>query len=50
MEEIKKSRTVPKKIKGGPFGLVRYCMLRGETFLVQLLGPTGTIWRLLKIL
>ena len=46
-----KSRTVPKKSKGGPFGLVRYyCMLRGKPFLVQFLGPTGTTWRLLKIL
>ena len=29
---LEKSRTVPKKSKGGPFGLVRYCMLRGKPF------------------
>ena len=35
-----KTLTVPKKLKGGPFSLARYCMLRGKnrnTFLVQLL-------------
>ena len=29
---------MPKKVRGGPFSLVRYCMLRGKTgktFLVQ---------------
>ena len=38
-----------KKMKGGPFSLFA---IEGfaETFLVQFLGPTGTIWRLLKIL
>ena len=35
----KKSRTVPKKnLKGGPFGLVRYCMLRGKPFWFSSLG------------
>ena len=47
-----KSLTVPKIEKGDPlvsFGLVCYA---GNlfTFLVQFLGPTGTIWCLLKIL
>ena len=38
------------------FGLLRYLWsppvlyVTPETFLVQFLGPTGTIWRLLKIL
>ena len=27
----KKSLTMPKKLKGGPFGLARYGMLRGKT-------------------
>ena len=34
-----------KKTEGGPFSLARYCMLRGKkgnTFLVQFPGPTGT--------
>ena len=26
----KKSRNVEKKLKGGPFSLVRYCMIRGK--------------------
>ena len=38
MEKILKSRTVPKKSKGGPFGLVRYCMLRGKPFWFSSLG------------
>ena len=44
---FEKSRTVPKKwtLWSRP---VLY--VTRETFLVQLLGPTGTIWRLLKIL
>ena len=29
---FEKRRTVPKKSKGGPFGLVRYCMQRGNLF------------------
>ena len=34
-----KSRTVPKKnLKGGPFGLVLYCMLRGKPFWFSSLG------------
>ena len=42
-----KSRTVPKKwtLSSRP---VLY--VTRETFLVQFLGPTGTFWRLLKIL
>ena len=42
-----KSRTVPKKrtLWSRP---VLY--VTRETFLVQFLGPTGTFWRLLKIL
>ena len=44
----KKSLAVPKKMKGGPFGLARYGMLRGKTgktFLVQFARPNGAIWR-----
>ena len=36
-----------KKLKGGPFGLARYGMLRGKTgktFLVQFARPNGAIW------
>ena len=33
---FEKSRTVPKK--NGPFGLVRYCMLRGKPFWFSSLG------------
>ena len=43
----KKSLTMPKKLKGGPFGLARYGMLRGKTgktFLVQFARPNGAIW------
>ena len=38
---------MPKKLKGGPFGLARYGMLRGKTgktFLVQFARPNGAIW------
>ena len=41
-----KSLTMPKKLKGGSFGLSRYCMLRGKrenTFLVQFAGPNDSI-------
>ena len=27
-QKIEKSRTVPKKFKGGPYSLVRFCILR----------------------
>ena len=40
----KKSLAVPKKIKGGVFGLARYGMLRGKTgktFLVQFARPNS---------
>ena len=30
---LKKSPTMPKKLKEGPFGLVRYCMIRGKCML-----------------
>ena len=36
-----------KKLKGGPFGLARYDMLRGKsgkTVLVQFTRPRGAIW------
>ena len=39
----KKSLAMPKKLKGGPFGLVRHCMLCGKLFLVLFPGPTGEI-------
>ena len=41
-----KKVTMPKKLKGGPFGLARYGMLRGKTgktFLVQFARPNGAI-------
>ena len=41
-KSFEKSHNVEKKLKGGPFGLVRYCVTR-ETFLVQFPGPTGAI-------
>ena len=43
----KKCLAVPKKLKGGLFGLARYGMLRektGKTFLVQFARPNGAIW------
>ena len=42
-----KSRTVPKKWTLWSRPLL---YVTRETFLVQFLGPTGTFWRLLKIL
>ena len=42
----KKSRSAEKKLKGGPFGLARYGMLRGKTgktFLVQFARTNGAI-------
>ena len=42
----KKSLAVPKKMKGGAFGLARYGMLRGKTgktFLVQFARPNSAI-------
>ena len=43
----KKSLAVPKKMKGGAFGLARYGMLRGKTgkiFLVRFGRPNSAIW------
>ena len=43
----KKSHSAEKKLKGGPFGLARYGMLRGKTgktFLVQCARANGAIW------
>ena len=43
----KKISQCRKKLKGGPFGLARYGMLRGKTgktFLVQFAKPNGAIW------
>ena len=43
----KKSRSAEKMLKGGPFGLARYGMLRGKTgktFLVQFARSNGAIW------
>ena len=40
----KKSHNTEKKLKGGPFGLARYGMLRGKTgklFWFSSLGPIG---------
>ena len=44
---FRKSLTMPKKLKGGPFSLSQYCMLRGKrgkAFLVQFARPNGSIW------
>ena len=30
-----------KKLRGGPFGLVRFCMLRGKVFWFSSLGQQG---------
>ena len=49
-KKIEKSHTVPKKFKGGTLWSRPVLYVTRETFLVQFLGPTGTIWRLLKIL
>ena len=43
----KKVSQCRKKLKGGPFGLTRYGMLRGKTgksFLVHFALPNGAIW------
>ena len=43
----KKSHNAEKKLKGRPFGLARYVMLRGKTgktFLVQFARPNSAIW------
>ena len=43
----KKISQCRKKLKGGPFGLAWYGMLRGKTgktFLVQFAKPNGAIW------
>ena len=44
-----KSIPMPKKPKGGLWSRPVLYVTR-KTFLVQFLGPTGTIWRLLKTL
>ena len=44
----KKSRNAEKKLKGGTLWSRPVLYVTRETFLVQFLGPTGTIWRLLK--
>ena len=33
-----------KKLKGGPFSLSRFCMLRGKTFLVEFARSINSIW------
>ena len=45
---FEKSRTVPKKSKGGTFWSRPALSVTQETFLVQFLGPTGTFWGLLN--
>ena len=45
-----KSLAMPKKLKRGTLWSRPILYVTRETFLVQFLGPTGTIWRLLKIL
>ena len=43
----KKVSQCRNKLKGGPFSLSRYCMLRGKTrttFLVQFARPNDSIW------
>ena len=46
----KKYRDATKKLKGGTLWSRPVLYVMRETFLVQFLGPTGTIWSLLKIL
>ena len=46
---FEKSLTMPKKLKGGPFSLSRYCMLRGKRGTrgkkeVQFARPNDSIW------
>ena len=43
---FEKSRTVPKKSRGGTFWSRPVLYVTRETFLVQFLGPTGTFWGL----
>ena len=43
-----KSRTVPKKFKGGIFWSRPVLYVTREIFLVQFLEPTGTFWGLLN--
>ena len=38
---LKKSQNAEKKLKWGPFGIVRYCMLRGKPFWFSSLGQRG---------
>ena len=35
---FRKSLAMPKKLKGGPFSLDRYCILRGKLFWFSSLG------------
>ena len=46
----RKSHNAEKKQKGGTLRNRPILYVTRETFLVQFLGPTGTIWRLLEIL
>ena len=48
-KDLQKSHTVPKKIKKTLWSRPVLYVTR-ETFLVQFLGPTSTIWIILKIL
>ena len=44
---FEKRLAVPKKMKGGPFGLARFGTLRGKTgktFLVHFARPNSAIW------
>ena len=47
---FEKSRTMPKKSKLGILWSRPVLYVTRETVLVQFRGPTGTFWRLLKIL
>ena len=40
-KDSEKSLTMPKKLKRGPFGLVRYCMIRGKPFWFSSLSQQG---------
>ena len=47
-KKFEKSRTVPKKSKGGTLWSRPVLYVTPETLLVQFLGPTGTFWHLLN--
>ena len=45
-----KSLAMTKKLKDGPFGLVRYCMLRGKPFWFSSLSQQGQFIKIVELL